>query len=177
MKEYKSSLDTIARFAPWFLILLAAVLFEKHFEASLTMVENLRVPLFYFGPGIIAVLYISMYLLRTTSIGIDSSTIVINRPVKPVTIDFSDIASIRKVENMKGAMRTFGNGGVFGYTGKYYKKDFGSMTWYCTQRKNYILIEKTNGKKLVITPDDVDGFMQDVASTHSSLITTSQVII
>jgi hypothetical protein len=27
------------------------------------------------------------------------------------------------------------------------------MTWYCTQRKNYLLIEKKDGKKIVITPD------------------------
>ena len=71
---------------------------------------------------------------------------------------------------MRFAIRTFGNGGVFGYTGYFYKKGIGSMLWYCTQRANYILIEKTNGKKIVITPDDADGFMKDIGNAHQSLV-------
>jgi hypothetical protein len=51
-------------------------------------------------------------------------------------------------------MRTFGNGGLFGYTGKYYNSRFGKMTWYCTQRKNYVLLILSDKKKIVITPDN-----------------------
>ncbi len=59
---------------------------------------------------------------------------------------------------MTGTYRILGNGGLFGYTGYYRNSTFGNMRWFATQRKNYILIEKNNGQKIIITPDEPDFF-------------------
>ena len=169
MIEYKSSLDVVARVVPWFLLFIA-VMIAVPLGANFSAMGIGALPAVLFGPVLIIVLYVSMFLLKTISVSVDDYAITINRKVKPVIIPFSEISAIRKVDDMRFAIRTFGNGGVFGYTGYFYKKGIGSMVWYCTQRTNYVLIEKTNGKKIVITPDDADGFLRDIAEAHPLLI-------
>ena len=169
MNKYKSSLDVVARVVPWFLLFIAVVI-AVPLLGNFSAMGISALPAALFGPVLIIALYISMYLLKTLSISVDDYAITIDRKVKPVTIPFSEISSIRRIDDMRFAIRTFGNGGVFGYTGYFYKKGIVSMLWYCTQRANYILIEKTNGKKIVITPDDADGFMKDIGNAHQSLV-------
>ena len=170
MKRYPCSLDKFATYTPWFILGLAIYIVAK----SLMITQ-------YTGPGIIKIpiivvlvllpgIVIAMYMLRTHAIIVDEYSITIDRKTRPVVISFSDILYIKRVDTMKYAIRTFGNGGVFGYTGLYYKKGIGSMRWYCTQRKNYILIEKTNNKKIVITPDDPEGFMRDIEAKNPLLV-------
>ncbi len=83
---------------------------------------------------------------------------------------FNDIKTIRKVDssNMKYSIRTMGNGGLWGYTGKYYNRKLGSMTFYCSQRANYILVELTTGKKIIITPDEPDALIAELKLQHPS---------
>jgi len=169
MKEYKSSLDVVARVVPWFLLFIAAVI-AVPLGSNFSAMGISALPALLFGPVLIVALYISMYLLKTLSIGVDDHAITINRKVKPVSILFSEISSIRRVDDMRFAIRTLGNGGVFGYTGYFYKKGIGTMLWYCTQRANYILIEKTSGKKIVITPDDADEFLRDIEAAHPLMV-------
>ena len=168
MKEYKCSLDNMARFIPWFILILAIAV-TKQLYITMPPFVNRGIPLPYFAPALLIVVFIITYLLKPLSINVYDSNITIHRRVSPVTIPFSDIRAISKVENMGFAFRTFGNGGMFGYTGKYYNAGLGRMTWYCTQRRNYILVEKTDGKKIVFTPDDPDSFMHDLALKHPSL--------
>ena len=89
------------------------------------------------------------------------SLVIINRPVSLFKINRIEIAkcSIVSKKEMSGTIRTFGNGGLFGYTGYYRNAKFGTMRWFATQRKNYVLIEKINGKKIIITPDEPENFI------------------
>lgn len=52
-------------------------------------------------------------------------------------------------------IRTFGVGGLLGYFGKFYTPQIGHMTFYATQRTNRILIVDKQGKKFLLTPDDI----------------------
>ncbi len=170
MKVYQCSLDKLARIMPMVLVILALSIAIPILYADITGSGPANLFIAFSGPGIILVLCLAMYRLKIRSITVDDQSITIDRKVKPVTIRFSDITAIRKVDDMKFAIRTFGNGGLFGYTGLFYKKGTGSMTWYCTQRTNYVLIQKTNGNKIVITPDNSDGFVRDIALAHPFLV-------
>ena len=172
-KTYPCSLDKIARYTPLFVIGLAAFIVVNFFYFSGHSNSHRAHMLIPIGVGVILLpgAVIVLYFLRTQSVTINETNIVINRTISPVKIPLSEISSVQKPEDMQFAMRTMGNGGVFGYTGKYYKKGIGSMTWYCTQRQNYVLIEKTNGKKIVVTPDDADGFIQQISVENPGLVT------
>jgi len=125
------------------------------------------------GPAIIVVLMIAMYLFRPRELQIDAIGITVDKMVKPRHIDFSEIISIRKAETgeMAGAIRTFGNGGLFGYTGLYYNRQLGRMRWFCTQRKNYVIIDTKNKKRIIITPDQPDDLLQTISTLHPNLAT------
>jgi hypothetical protein len=163
-------MDTFAKFAPWLVmglmvyVVSRVVTLSHPTSYSDVALPALIIPILLFG------LVIVMYVYRTKAVIIDDNGIVIDRIAKRVTINYSDIHSVKTVPDMRFAIRTFGNGGVFGYTGYFYKKGIGSMRWYCTQRRNYILIEKTNNKKIVVTPDDPDGFISDIQAIHPELV-------
>jgi hypothetical protein len=77
-------------------------------------------------------------------------------------IDLKEIELVRTVS--KGEMglpiRTFGNGGLFGFFGYYFSDRLGKMKWYATRTDNYVLVQLKNGKKLIITPDHPAAFVQ-----------------
>ena len=168
MHTYISSLDRLSTIVSRSIIALSLILFCVHYFIYKHSGEQ---PILLIAPAltpvILTILSIAMYNLKPLSVTIGNDAIIINRKWKPVTINFSEINSIRIVEKeeMKGVIRTFGNGGLYGYTGMYYNKIMGSMRWYCTQRCNYILIQ-TRGKKTIITPDLPNEFMNDIKSVE-----------
>lgn len=166
MKRYSCSMDAVARYIPWLLTILSAVILfigiyvwlstGEGFAAASTGITGLLLP------GLV----IAMYLLHTRAVLMDDLYLTIDRVTRPVRISLSDIRWVERVPDMKYTVRTFGNGGVFGYTGQYYKKGIGSMTWYCTQRNNYVLLQLTGDKKIVVTPDDPDALIHDLMAAN-----------
>jgi hypothetical protein len=75
----------------------------------------------------------------------------------------SQIKNILKIENGKlsWSIRTFGVGGLFGYFGKFWSNEFGNMTWYATRRDKAIMIITKENKKIVLTPDEVEKFINE----------------
>ena len=97
------------------------------------------------------------YLFSIKDYVVNDNDLIIRRPIGNRIIPLPDIEEARLIAKgeMKGTIRTFGNGGLFGYYGKFYNRTLGSMTWYVTQRKNMIYIKTTSGNKIIISPDDI----------------------
>lgn len=90
--------------------------------------------------------------------------IVILRRYKSVVINREEIKSVECISKLafRGAIRTFGVGGLFGYYGRYYAPALGSFTLYATSFQNLYLIRKWDGKSVVIScaePDKMDMFL------------------
>jgi len=102
--------------------------------------------------------------LSPQSYEINEKNLIIKRLFKNVVINRSQIISATSVESSKvrWAVRTFGVGGLFGYFGKFWNKEFGDMTWYATQRSHTVLIITDQHQKIVLTPDEVDLFIEEV---------------
>jgi hypothetical protein len=88
---------------------------------------------------------------------LDPVELIIYRPYKDVIIKLKDIQEIRIIDDsdLGRTIRTAGVGGLFGYFGKYYCSNYGSVTFYTTQRRNKVLIQTYNGDAIIITPDDL----------------------
>jgi hypothetical protein len=99
-----------------------------------------------------------MKLYRPIKYIIDKDKLVIKRPFKDLTLDIKKIkdAFLTKKESMRWTIRTFGNGGLFGYFGQFNNETFGDMTWYATKRNNYTIIETIDNEKIILTPDDTE---------------------
>lgn len=104
------------------------------------------------------------YYFHPIAYVIEAEQILIRRPFDQVVILKNEIAEIRMVDRkeMKGTIRSFGVGGLYGYFGKFSNLKLGSMLWYATQRKNYSLIQTRNAKKYILTPDNPVDFLQQL---------------
>jgi hypothetical protein len=76
-------------------------------------------------------------------------------------ISRNDILEIKTLtsKELRYSIRTFGIGGLFGYTGFFYNSKFGNMTWLTTNRNYFVLISLNKGKNVVLSPKLRDEFM------------------
>lgn len=109
------------------------------------------------------ILYLIVVLFKPRYYNLNYEKLIINRTIGNVSIRKSGIKSVEIIdkEKLKGSIRTFGVGGLFGYFGKFYNSTFGAMTWYATKRSNYILIKTTSNKKIIITPNNPEDFVKE----------------
>lgn len=73
-----------------------------------------------------------------------------------------NVLHIRKMnaDETKGLIRTFGNGGLFGYTGRYHSPAIGHQRWYCSRRTGLVVIELKAGIPVILSPEDPEGFVE-----------------
>jgi PH (Pleckstrin Homology) domain-containing protein len=171
MIKFTSSPDRTSKILTWFVPCLAVILcfvsYTVYERSGSTAAMCLAI-----GPVLLVIIFVAMFYLKPLSITLSDSSITIDRRINPVSISFSEIKAIRILsqDKMGFPFRTFGDGGVFGYLGLYYSRRLGSMRWYCTQRENYTLIEKTDGKKIIITPDHPEELLRELKMIQPSLV-------
>ena len=88
-----------------------------------------------------------------------------SRLIGSVRIPLQEIRELRRgaADDFQGAIRLFGNGGLFGYYGLFQTTRLGKSTWYVTNRDRTVIIV-TSAKTFVVSPDDVEGFLATVRS-------------
>lgn len=92
-------------------------------------------------------------------------------------ISISDIQSVNFVPNaMMGSIRTFGNGGVFGYIGHFRNGILGNYQAYVTHRRKTVVIRTTENKHIVISPDDPEQFVSTLNKYLTSADLSNQTI-
>ena len=94
---------------------------------------------------------------------ISKKTLVILRRYKSITIHADEVLSVDRLPKnaLRGAVRTCGVGGFFGYYGHYYQGSIGAFQLYATSFDNLFLIRLANGKRVVIScsePEKMDVF-------------------
>jgi hypothetical protein len=57
-------------------------------------------------------------------------------------------------------IRLFGSGGLFGWLGIFYSGKYGIFKMYGGAASPLVMITYGNGKKIGISPEDLDGFME-----------------
>jgi hypothetical protein len=116
-------------------------------------------------PSIVSLLLIGIYLfiflLRPVYYTLDSRQLVIHRVLNNVVIERSRISTVSLLQEkqVRGSIRTFGVGGLFGYFGRFYHYGIGGMIWYATRRNRLVLIVTHDGQKIIVTPDDTEAFI------------------
>ena len=164
---FKSSLDKTQKIITVAIIHLFTVLFFLGFPFSgkENITNSLLIGLLFLVITIVA------YAFSTKSIELNQNDLCVKRPFDKVILLRSDIIKIQKIEykDLSSSLRTFGCGGLFGYFGKFWNKQQGSMTWYVTDMKNPVMIETKNGKKIVLTPDDREQFLEQFTALEKTI--------
>lgn len=69
------------------------------------------------------------------------------------------IAVTGEPEGLHGSLRLFGNGGLFGFSGWFWNRRIGRFRAYATDPGRVVLLRYRDGKKVVVTPHDVQHFI------------------
>ncbi len=108
--------------------------------------------------GIFALLFLAAYAWSPTGYEIDDGDVVIRRLIGNIRIPISGIRDVRIAtrDDLKGSMRIFGSGGLFGYYGLF-RNGFETSNWYVTDRSHAVVLSGNSGTAIV-SPDDKAGF-------------------
>jgi hypothetical protein len=152
---YKASLDKTAIIITNLVTLLFGALIVFNFILPLAI--------------LLMIIYLICLLLKPLNYEITGNELIIRRLIKSVHIDRSDIESLELLDKSKlrGTVRTFGVGGLFGWYGKFANSQLGDMTWYVTRRDKIVLINIKDGKKILISPDEAVAFLTEFKDIKS----------
>jgi len=86
--------------------------------------------------------------------------LVIRRLIGKVKVPLAGIVELRpaRSEDLRGAVRLWGSGGLFGYYGLFRTSALGDCTWYATNRSRMVIVV-SSGNTILVSPDDTEGFL------------------
>ena len=156
---YKTSLDNLAKVVTIIITILFAVIIVGQF--SLIKDEGKSVPTF--TTILLSLIYFGTFSFRPISYKLTDDKLIIHRPLFDIKINRTEIKNVEQLdkEKLSWAVRIFGVGGLFGYWGKFSNAKLGSMTWYATRRNNAVLVTTIYNKKIVLTPNEPEKFVNE----------------
>ncbi len=93
-------------------------------------------------------------------------SIVVKRLIGGVRIPLEQVREARRTtsDDLRGCIRLWGSGGMFGYYGLFRTSKLKKCSWYVTDRRNTVVVI-TGEKTALFSPDDVDGFLAAIRAT------------
>jgi hypothetical protein len=106
----------------------------------------------------------SAYAYSPSGYTVEGRVVWVRRLVGRTRFDLEGLVEPRHADadDLRGCIRVWGNGGLFGYYGLFRTTKLGRCTWYVTNRSRaVVLVNELSGraKTAVFSPDDVDGFL------------------
>ena len=157
--KFSASLDNLAKgitLAMNILFIFIATFPYLFLQASERGNEVIIIPIWLF------IIDLVIFIFRPISYSITDQEVIIHRLWKDVKISRTAIQSVELLDEnfSKNTLRTFGVGGVWGYWGKFSHSSLGNMTWYVTRRDKMVLLKITDNKKIVLSPDRLEEFVE-----------------
>ncbi|HEY5103382.1 MAG TPA: PH domain-containing protein [Steroidobacteraceae bacterium] len=107
-------------------------------------------------------------LFMVSSYKLTVTMLEIRRPFWTTTIELSDLVAVAgDAEALRGALRVFGNGGLFSFTGVFWKRGIGLFHAYATDPGRAVVL-KFKKRTVIITPDDPLRFIVRVRTDLAS---------
>ena len=152
---FPSSMDKGTKLKTGFVLLIFAIVIGALLFSSLEDTDFIIVPIF------VLLIYIAIicYGIYETPVlyTISNDTFSIVSRWNKIHIPLIEIQDARafESEDKKGLKRNLGASGVLGNFGSYSSSLHKNLTIYTSRDSNWVLINKKNGKKIVISPDDL----------------------
>ena len=98
-------------------------------------------------------------------------SIVVRRLAGPARVALDDVREVRRAtaDDLRGCIRLWGSGGLFGYYGLFSSSELGKFTEYATSRNNAVIVI-TGTKTVIFSPDDVESFMSSIRAAAPVLM-------
>ena len=158
--EYTASFDNFTKGISFGVILLLGFISFRSFKVLLDF-KNLDAKSILIHSLVLIIMLsiiIGSYLWSPKKYILSNNQLIINKTTNSIVVDYKNIKKVHliKKEEMKGTIRTFGNGGLFGYYGKFHNPTFGNMNFQTTRQDNRVLIETKDNRKIIVSPDDLN---------------------
>jgi hypothetical protein len=113
--------------------------------------------------GISVAIAVVAYAYAPRSYAISEGAIVVRRLAGSVRFPLKSIreARLAAADDLRGTLKVWGSGGLFGYYGLYRTSKLGRSSWYVTDRSKMVVLV-TDGKTALLSPGDPDGFLAAV---------------
>lgn len=159
--QFEASFDKFSKVTSAIFLVFALVMLGGSLSGRMVPDENGNFILSIVS-AFLLLLSVMMFLYSPRAYLVEGKDLVVCRLIGNKRIAAADISRIRVPDEkeLKWPIRTFGNGGLFGYTGRYYTRHIGSMIWYCTRRDRLMVVERNLKLPVIISPDNPTGFLQ-----------------
>ena len=103
------------------------------------------------------------YAYSPRACAVSNRAILVKRLIGSVHFPLEDVREARAATaaDLRGCMRLWASGGLFGYYGLFRTAKLGKCPWYVTNRRNAVVVV-TGAKTAVFSPDNVDGFLEAI---------------
>ncbi|MCW9018075.1 MAG: PH domain-containing protein [Kangiellaceae bacterium] len=160
---YKASLGTSARWIT-FLTTLLLISIPLIILANAGTAEQ---PAIVFSLLLPVLIPLICFVYRVTGYELDSKQILVKRLVGDFSVPLNEIDSIEVNPNaMKRSFRTFGNGGLFGFYGRFRNSVYGPYRAFVTDPNNSIVLKQQNAV-IILSPDEPQKFAKKLAEKLS----------
>jgi hypothetical protein len=105
---------------------------------------------------------VAAYAYTPREFRLSDDALVVARPAGDVIVPLQGMTEVRAVPSpVSGSIRLGGNGGLFGFWGRYHNDTLGSFTLYGKRATGGVALV-TPDAKVVITPDEPEKFVADI---------------
>lgn len=110
-----------------------------------------------------ALLTLLTYAYSPRGYTVGERRIRVHRLAGDALVPLDSVVEARRVtkDEVRGVVRLWASGGLFGYFGLFRMPKFGNTQWYVTNLANRIVVV-TAGRTALFSPDDVEGFLTAV---------------
>lgn len=97
---------------------------------------------------------------------IKDNMLFIKRPIGSRQFSLHFLKKVERIprKDLWMSFRLFGSGGFFGYYGRFYNMNYGSMRMFATNLNNAVMLTLNDGRKIVVTPDEPQNFIDALTS-------------
>ena len=110
--------------------------------------------------GLPLVILVGSLLFMVRGYVLTESQIEVQRLGWSTVLPFAGLAAVSgEPQGLRGSLRLFGNGGLFGISGWFWNRRIGRFRAYATDPERAVLLRYRDGRKVLVTPHDVQHFI------------------
>lgn len=148
------------------------------FLIGLSIFFIIKVPFGWAFAIFMMLIIIISYLLSPKNYSFEGTNLIIEKVIgKKITIPFNEIEAYVSVSDFMKlkVVRTFGNGGLFGYYGMFSTAEYGSINCQLTSLKNIFIIKSKKGN-YALSPLEPDKFEEHLKAIASGITGEIEII-
>ena len=122
---------------------------------------------------VLALVLLAAYAYSPRGYTIEGNAILVKRLIGDFHVALDSLREARAAgENeLRGCVRLWGSGGLFGYYGWFRTSQLGTSRWFLTNRGKAVVLVPAGSRPILVSPDDVDGFLGAVRAVAPSVAT------